>query len=159
MDAIVASSEDKDEIECSVSFSEDTGHATLIVENGTGTPAVPKGFGSIQYIDDEGVREKWYEAIRVEHQKSEDNGTFQWISDKEMEVLKKMKVPILRHVWVFKLKRDESGVYSIYKARGCVDGSGQKLGVDYNETFAPTCREDTLKVLISYCKVRAVIKR
>ena len=66
-----------------------------------------------------------------------------------MEVLKKMKVPILRHVWVFKLKRDESGVYSIYKARGCVDGSGQKLGVDYNETFAPTCREDTLKVLIS----------
>ena len=149
MDAIVASSEDKDEIECSVSFSEDTGHATLIVENGIGTPAVPKGFGSIQYIDDEGVREKWYEAIRVEHQKSEDNGTFQWISDKEMEVLKKMKVPILRHVWVFKLKRDESGVYSIYKARGCVDGSGQKLGVDYNETFAPTCREDTLKVLIS----------
>ena len=61
----------------------------------------------------------------------------------------KRGVPILRHVWVFKLKRDDRGNYTVYKARGCVDGSQQKHGIDYNETFAPTCREDTFKTLMA----------
>ena len=60
---------------------------------------VPKGFHDIQYISDQGVKEKWYEAIRTEHQKSEDNCTFEWISDEELEKLRKAKIPILRHVW------------------------------------------------------------
>ena len=46
-------------------------------------------------------------------------------------------------------KRDDDGKYTVYKARGCVGGSMQQKGVDYNETFAPTCREDTLKILLS----------
>ena len=47
------------------------------------------------------------------------------------------------------MKRDDNGHYSIYKARGCVDGSQQKQGFDYNETFAPTCREASFKALMS----------
>ena len=66
-----------------------------------------------------------------------------------MEELRKAKIPILRHVWVFKLKRDDNGKYTVYKARGCIDGSMQEKGIDYDETFALTCREDTLKVLLS----------
>ena len=66
-----------------------------------------------------------------------------------MEELRKAKISILRHVWVFKLKRDDNGKYTVYKTRGCVDGSMQQKGIDYNETFAPTCREGTLKVLLS----------
>ena len=147
--SIVDCSQNKDEIECSVAFREDTGQAVLTVDNGTEEPVVPKGYHDIQYINDKGVREKWYEAVRAEHQKSEDNCTFEWMSDKKLEELRKAKIPILRHVWVFKLKRDDDGKYTVYKARGCVDGSMQQKGIDYNETFAPTCREDTLKILLS----------
>ena len=57
-------------------------------------------------------------------------------------------MPILRHTWVFKLKRDDNGAYTIFKARGCVDGSQQKHGIDYAETFAPTAREDTFKLFM-----------
>ena len=84
-----------------------------------------------------------------EHAKSEANGTFQWIPDDQLEGLRKRGISILRHVWVFKMKRDDNGHYSIYKARGCVDGSQQKQGFDYNETFAPTCREASFKALMS----------
>ena len=148
--SIVDCSKNKDEIECSVAFREDTGKAVMTVDNGINeVPVVPKGFHDIQYISDQGVKEKWYEAVRKEHQKSEDNCTFEWISDEKLEELRKAKIPILRHVWVFKLKRDDNGKYTVYKARGCVDGSMQQKGIDYNETFAPTCREDTLKVLLS----------
>jgi hypothetical protein len=147
--SIVDCSENKDDIECSVAFREDTGKAVLTVDNGTAEPIVPKGYHDIQYINDQGVREKWYEAVRAEHQKLEDKCTFEWMSDKKSEELRKAKIPILRHVWVFKLKRDNNGKYQVYKARGCVDGSMQQKGIDYNETFAPTCREGTLKILLS----------
>ena len=89
------------------------------------------------------------ESKKSRHQKSEDNCTFEWISDEKLEELRKPKIPILRHVWVFKLKRADDEKYTVYKARGCVDGSIQQKGIGYNETFAPTCREDTLKILLS----------
>ena len=68
-----------------MAFREDTGKAVLIVYNGTEEPVVPKGFHDIQYISDQGVKEKWYEAVRTEHQTSEDNCAFEWISDEELK--------------------------------------------------------------------------
>jgi hypothetical protein len=116
-----------------VAFREDTGKAVMTVDNGINeVPVVPKGFHDIQYISDQGVKEKWYEAVRKEHQKSEDNCTFEWISDEKLEELRKAKIPILRHVWVFKLKRDDNGKYTVYKARGCVDGSMQQKGMKHS---------------------------
>lgn len=113
------------------------------MESSIGQPYVPKGYKDIQYITDEGVKHLWYKALLEEHQKkSEANGTFEWIPDSEYEKLKKSGMPILRHVWVFKLKRDDHGDDTFHKARGCVNGPQQKIGVDYNEAFAPTCRED-----------------
>jgi hypothetical protein len=62
--SIADCSKNKDEIECSVVFREDTGKAVLTVDNGIEkVPVVPKGFHDIQYISDQGVREKWYEAV------------------------------------------------------------------------------------------------
>jgi hypothetical protein len=148
--SIADCSKNKDEIECSVVFREDAGNTVLTVDNGIEqVPVVPKGFYDIQYISDQGVREKWYKSVRNEHQKSEDNCNFEWISDKRLEELRKAKIPILRHVWVFKLKRDNNGKYTVYKARGCVDGSMHQKCIAYNEAFAPTCGEDIPKVLLS----------
>ena len=137
------------DMEGMLAFDVKTRKAILMVDNNKGEPSVPKGYKNIQFIDDAGVRAEWYQAVLDEHNKSEANGTFEWIPDAKMEQLRKQGIPILRHVWVFKLKRDEEGHYTVYKARGCVDGSRQRQGFDYNETFAPTCREDTFKVLMS----------
>ena len=54
--------------------------------------------------------------------------------DETLTELKRQGGSILRHVWVFKIKRDDEGHYTVYKARGCVDGSQQKHGFGYNET-------------------------
>ena len=113
--SIVDCSKNKDEIECFVAFRDDTGNAALTVDNGIEkAPEVPKGFHDIQYISDPGINEKWYEAVRKEHQKSEDNCTFEWISCERLEGLRKAQIPILRHVWVFKLKRDDDRKYTVY---------------------------------------------
>ena len=132
---------DSQESEASIAFDANTRKAVFIVDNKEEEPEIPKGFKDIQFISNAGVREKWYQAVLDEHNKSEANGTFQWIPDG----LRKEGVAILRHVWVFKMKRDDKGHYTVYKARDCVDGSQQKHGFDYNETFAPTCREASFK--------------
>ena len=43
--------------------------------------------------------------------------------------------------WVYKLKRKPDGTVDRHKARLVVaKGYAQKKGIDFNETFAPTCR-------------------
>ena len=138
-----------EESEASIAFDAKSRKAVFMVVNKEEEPVIPKGFKDIQFISDAGVRAKWYQAVLDEHAKSEANGTFQWIPDDQLEGLRKRGISILRHVWVFKMKRDDNGHYSVYKARGCVDGSQQKQGFDYNETFAPTCREASFKALMS----------
>lgn len=49
--------------------------------------------------------------------------------------------------WVFKLKSDESGDCTIYKARLVARGFSQKFGVDYTDTFSPVVRHSTLRIL------------
>ena len=138
-----------EESEASIAFDAKSRKAVFMVVNKEEEPVIPKGFKDIQFISDAGVRAKWYQAVLDEHAKSEANGTFQWIPDDQLDGLRKRGISILRHVWVFKMKRDDNGHYSVYKARGCVDGSQQKQGFDYNETFAPTCREASFKALMS----------
>ena len=123
--------------------------ATVVFRGESGQPYVPKGFHEISKIEDATVQEAWLKAAAEEHAKSEANGCFEWISDEKVAELRAAGVPILRHTWVFKLKRDDNGEYTIFKARGCVDGSQQKHGIDYAETFAPTAREDTFKLFMA----------
>jgi hypothetical protein len=52
-------------------------------------------------------------------------------------------------MWRFKVKRDADGSIIKYKARLCARGDQQTNGIDYNETFAPTVRYTTLRVLLA----------
>jgi hypothetical protein len=51
--------------------------------------------------------------------------------------------------WVFKVKRDEHGAVSKYKARLVVKGYVQRHGIDYDEVFAPVARLDSVRLLIA----------
>lgn len=50
--------------------------------------------------------------------------------------------------WVFKLKLDKTGQVSRYKARLVARGLSQKYKIDYDETFSPTLRAETIRCLL-----------
>ena len=56
--SILECSKNKDVVECAVALREDTGKAVLTVYNEIEEPVIPKGFHDIQYIGDQGVKEK-----------------------------------------------------------------------------------------------------
>ncbi|MCO5581516.1 hypothetical protein L7F22_035401 [Adiantum nelumboides] len=49
--------------------------------------------------------------------------------------------------WVYKLKRKPDGEIDRYKARLVAKGYAQQKGIDYEETFAPTCRMTIVRFL------------
>lgn len=51
--------------------------------------------------------------------------------------------------WIFKLKTDVNGVVTRYKARLVAQGFNQREGVDYNETFAPVVKFNSVRILLS----------
>ena len=56
---------------------------------------------------------------------------------------------ILDNRWVFKAKTDANGNISKYKARVVVQGFNQKEGIDYEKTFSPVVRLDSLRVVLT----------
>ncbi len=51
--------------------------------------------------------------------------------------------------WVFKLKTNEDGTTSRYKARLVAQGFSQQKGSDYDETFSPVARMESVRMIIS----------
>jgi hypothetical protein len=51
--------------------------------------------------------------------------------------------------WVYKTKYKENGKVDKYKVRLVAKGFAQEYGVDYNETFAPVARLDTIRMVLA----------
>ncbi|GKC72156.1 retrovirus-related pol polyprotein from transposon TNT 1-94 [Tanacetum coccineum] len=57
---------------------------------------------------------------------------------------------IIENKWVFRNKLDENGVVSRNKARLVAQGYNQQDGIDYDETYAPVARLESLRIFIAY---------
>ncbi|CAL2234204.1 unnamed protein product [Prunus armeniaca] len=57
--------------------------------------------------------------------------------------------PVIGVKWVYKTKLNLDGSIQKHKARLVVKGYAQKPGIDFNETFAPVARLDTIRTLIA----------
>lgn len=56
---------------------------------------------------------------------------------------------VIKNKWVFSKKENPNTGQQIYKARLVALGCGQRPGLDYEETFAPVVRIETIRLLFS----------
>ena len=59
----------------------------------------------------------------------------------------------IRCKWVFKIKRDQTNKITRFKARLTACGYAQRLGRDYDETFAPVATANSIRVLFALAAV------
>lgn len=64
-------------------------------------------------------------------------------------VPKPMKGKIISSRWHLKKKLNLYGTIKKYKARLLAHGFTQRTGIDYNETFAPSSRQESLKAFLA----------
>ena len=86
--------------------------------------------------------EKWAKAMEVEMDALKKNGTW------DLVPLPPGKKTVGCR-WVYTVKHNADGSVDRYKARLVAKGYTQKYGVDYDETFAPVAKINTIRVLMS----------
>ncbi|KAM1503465.1 hypothetical protein ACFX15_027859 [Malus domestica] len=84
----------------------------------------------------------WMKAMQAELDMIEKNNTW-------MLVDRPSSKPVIGVKWVYKTKLNLDGSIQKNKARLVAKGYSQKPGIDFNETFAPVARLDTIRTLIA----------
>ncbi|GKD80262.1 retrovirus-related pol polyprotein from transposon TNT 1-94, partial [Tanacetum coccineum] len=75
----------------------------------------------------------------------------QFIANDIWELVPQPKnMTIIGTKWVFRNKLDENGIVSRNKARLVAQGYNQQEGIDYEETYAPVARLESIRILLAY---------
>ncbi|PRQ17544.1 putative RNA-directed DNA polymerase [Rosa chinensis] len=85
---------------------------------------------------------KWRKAMEEEMEALQKNDTWQLVPPPQDK-----KAVGCR--WVFTVKHNADGSVNRYKARLVAKGFTQTYGIDYDETFAPVAKMNTIRVLLS----------
>ncbi|CAL2253623.1 unnamed protein product [Prunus armeniaca] len=93
-------------------------------------------------FDEAAKDEAWSKAMENEINMIEKNQTWELVN-------RPFDKPVIGEKWVYKTKLNLDGSIQKNKARLVAKGYAQKPGIDYNETFAPVARLDTIRTLIA----------
>ncbi|GJY73206.1 retrovirus-related pol polyprotein from transposon TNT 1-94 [Tanacetum coccineum] len=75
----------------------------------------------------------------------------QFIANNVWELVPQPKnMTVIGTKWVFRNKLDENGIVSRNKARLVAQGYNQQEGIDYDETYAPVARLESIRILLAY---------
>ncbi|GJR22777.1 retrovirus-related pol polyprotein from transposon TNT 1-94 [Tanacetum coccineum] len=119
---------------CRVTFSE---HDSEFTKDGKVIGREPKN------VNEALTDESWIIAMQEELN--------QFITNDVWELVPQPKnMTIIGTKWVFRNKLDENGVVSRYKARLVAQGYNQQEGIDYDETYAPVARLESIRILLAY---------
>lgn len=84
----------------------------------------------------------WRLAMLDEMTSIESNGTWELVDPPP-------RVRPIRLKWVFKTKKDATGIIVKHKARLVAKGYVQRQGIDYEEVFAPVARMESVRLLLA----------
>jgi hypothetical protein len=101
---------------------------------------IPKSY--LDAIHDPSYTQEWQQAIQEELQSINANGTWK-------EVVPPPSANLVSMKWVFTIKTMVDGSIEQFKARFVARGFSQAYGLNYEETFAPTVRMDTLRLFLA----------
>ncbi|GJR05263.1 retrovirus-related pol polyprotein from transposon TNT 1-94 [Tanacetum coccineum] len=77
----------------------------------------------------------------------------QFVANDVWELVPQPKnMTIIGTKWVFRNKLNENGVVSRNKARLVSQGYNQQEGTDYDETYAPVARLESIRILLAYAR-------
>ncbi|GJW62117.1 retrovirus-related pol polyprotein from transposon TNT 1-94 [Tanacetum coccineum] len=105
-------------------------------------------FYFISTIEPENVNEALADEIWIVAMQEELN---QFIANDIWELVPQpMNMTIIGTTWVFRNKLDENGIVSRNKARLVAQGYNQQEGIDYDKTYAPVARLESIRILLAY---------